>query len=56
MSISPHLEPMAVATRHARQLTISAVREVVQEVASNQVFGVLVRAILSWKGKEKEND
>lgn len=49
MSISPHLEPMAIATRQSRQLAVCAVREVVQVVAGDQVFGVHMGAILSWR-------
>lgn len=46
MSISPHLDPVAVAACHPRQLTVCAIGEVVQEVACDQVFGENVGAIL----------
>lgn len=54
MSIPPHLEPVAVAARHPGQLAVRAVREVVQEVASDQVFGVHVGAVLSQKDRDGE--
>lgn len=49
MSISPHLEPMAVTACQSRQLAVCAIREVVQVMARDQVLGVHVGAILSWK-------
>ncbi len=52
MCISPHLEPMAVTTRQSGQLAVHAVREVVQVVAGDQVFGVHVGAILPWKRRQ----
>lgn len=52
MSIPPHLEAAAVAARHPRQLAVCAVREVVQVVACDQVFGVQVGAILSEGERE----
>lgn len=48
MSVPPHLEPVAIATHQPRELTVCAVREVVQVVASDQVLSVHVGSIL-WK-------
>lgn len=47
VSIPPHLEAAAVAAHHTRQLAVCAVREVVQVVTCDQVFGVQVGTILS---------
>lgn len=49
MSVPPHLETVAVATRHCWQLPIDAIGEIVQEVAGDQVFGEHVGAVLLWK-------
>lgn len=56
MSVPPHLEAVAVAARHPRQLAVCAVREVVQVVACDQVFGVQVGAILSEGERDTVED
>lgn len=47
VSISSHLKAAAVATRHAREKAVSAVGEVVQVVAGDEVFGGHVGTVLS---------
>lgn len=49
VSIPPHLQPLPVPGHGARELPVSAVWEVVQEVSRDQVLGVQVGAILSRK-------
>lgn len=56
MSVPPHLEAVAVATRQPRQLTVCAVREVVQVVAGDEVLGEHVGTVLSRKGRESDQD